>query len=324
MAFSGAEAFDYLRRAHERGRLGHAYLVTGPEGSGKRALCEAVCALVNPAYGRGGEAAAGGDVQVVEPESKSRRIVIGQMRELERALRLTGSGSGRKVGVIREADRLQPQAANAFLKTLEEPPGSVLFLLVTSEPQALLETIISRCVPVPLKAAAGEGVDGPEQERVFALLGAYHEARQPRGPGDAFGLARRFMGLLAEARAEIQRLQDEELEAEEAHYAKTTDGSWLEGREERGKALTESEYVRHRSRFTGALVAWWAEVLRRQQGGERGHGPWEASWNRLAERLTTAQVLARIDRLDDLREHLDRNVQEGLAVEAAFLRAFAD
>jgi len=322
MAFLGTEALAYLRQAHERGRLGHAYLVSGPEGSGKRALCEAVCGLVNPAYAKGGETGAAGDVQFVEPESKSRRIVIDQVRTLERALRLTGSGSGRKVGVIREADRLQPQAANAFLKTLEEPPGSVLFLLVTSEPQALLETILSRCIPVPLRGGAAGLEVGPEQEAVFELLGAFHRSRLPREAGDAFGLARRFLGLLAAAREGIQRRREEEFKAEEAHYAKTTDGSWLDGREERGLALAESEYARHRTRYVGALSAWWAEVLLRQHGDTVRGGRWDAEWGALAARLTPVQVLVRLDRVDDLREHLERNVQEGLAIEVAFLRAF--
>jgi hypothetical protein len=69
-----------------------------------------------------------------------------------------------------------------------------------------------------------------------------------------------------------------------------------------------------------------AEVLRLQHGDPRasGAGPWASQWRALAERLTPGQVLARIDRIDDLREHLDRNVQEGLAIEVAFLRAFAD
>ena len=56
----------------------------------------------------------------------------------------------RKVVIISDADRLQPQAANAFLKTLEEPPKDSLLLLLSALPEALPDTILSRCIAIPL------------------------------------------------------------------------------------------------------------------------------------------------------------------------------
>ena len=86
---------------------------------------------------------------MAEPESKSRRIVIEQIRELEHALQMRSTNGRRKVVIISEADRLQPQAANAFLKTLEEPPSNSLLLLLTALPEALPDTIVSRCISIP-------------------------------------------------------------------------------------------------------------------------------------------------------------------------------
>jgi DNA polymerase-3 subunit delta' len=124
MAFSKTEAFDLLRRAHSNGRLAHAYLITGPVGAGKRDLAAQLAGLVT------GSPAAESfafdlpppaadifkhpDVHTAGPESKSRRIVIEQVRELEKELQMRASLGGKKAGIIFEADRLQIQAANAF------------------------------------------------------------------------------------------------------------------------------------------------------------------------------------------------------------------
>jgi len=92
----------------------------------------------------------GSDIFVCQPESKSRRIVIEQIRDLEHALQMRASNGRRKVAIVSDADRLQPQAANAFLKTLEEPPKDSLLLLLSALPEALPETILSRCIAIPL------------------------------------------------------------------------------------------------------------------------------------------------------------------------------
>ncbi len=93
------------------------------------------------------------EIFVARPESKSRRIVIEQIRDLEHALQMRASNGRRKVAIISDADRLQPQAANAFLKTLEEPPKDSLLLLLSALPEALPETILSRCIAIPLARA---------------------------------------------------------------------------------------------------------------------------------------------------------------------------
>src|SRR5437762_11387134 len=133
MPFTRNGAFEYLTRALERGRMGHAYLISGPLGSGKRALASDLSNLVT---GRPNStdvfASPPVGVFLAEPESKSRRIVIEQVRALEHALQMRSADGRRKVAIIAEADRLQPQAAHAFLKTLEEPPNDSLLLLLSS------------------------------------------------------------------------------------------------------------------------------------------------------------------------------------------------
>src|SRR5439155_12681705 len=90
------------------------------------------------------------EIFVAQPQSKSRRMVIAQIRNVEHALQMRASHGRRKVAIISDADRLQPQAANAFLKTLVEPPKDSLLLLLSAMPEAWSETILSRCIAIPL------------------------------------------------------------------------------------------------------------------------------------------------------------------------------
>src|SRR5580704_1160430 len=144
MALTPKAAIGFLRRAHENKRLAHAYLISGPAGSGKRKVAAALASVVNGTNVDDIFSNKAREIFVAEPESKSRRILIEQIRELEHGLQLRGAEGRQKVAIVAEADRLQPQAANAFLKTLEEPPGNSLLLLLSALPEALPDTIVSR------------------------------------------------------------------------------------------------------------------------------------------------------------------------------------
>ena len=96
MAFTPETALEYIRRAQKQNRIGHAYLISGPAGSGKRRFVEDVARLVNPADG--------GQIHIAEPESKSRRIVIEQVRALEHSLQMRSANGRRKIAAIIDAD----------------------------------------------------------------------------------------------------------------------------------------------------------------------------------------------------------------------------
>src|SRR5260370_27646961 len=118
MAFSRTTDLEYLRRARQQTRLAHAYLITGPPGSGKQLLAADLASLVNGTPATNVFSARARDIFVARPESKSRRIVIAQVQDLEHALQMRASNGRRKVAIIPDADRLQTEAANSFLKTL--------------------------------------------------------------------------------------------------------------------------------------------------------------------------------------------------------------
>ena len=94
------------------------------------------------------------DYYVAEPESSgkaARSIKIEQIRALSAEIGLVPKLSGRRVVLIDDAERMNEAAQNSLLKTLEEPTGDVVFVLVTSARQALLDTIVSRCLLMPFE-----------------------------------------------------------------------------------------------------------------------------------------------------------------------------
>jgi DNA polymerase-3 subunit delta' len=326
MAFHWQTALEYLRNAHARGRLAHAYLLYGVRGSGQERLAEHLAAMVN------GEAladeraqATSPDVHRVAPESKSRRILIDQMRELETRLQRKPNVGPMKIGIIREAERINPQAANAFLKTLEEPPSNSLILLLTESPESLLDTIISRCIGVPLRGV--EELALPEEDAALLAELARVSPAAANGIPASYTLVAAFQGALDALRQEITEESEAALKAEHEHYKDTTDGAaWLKDRESFYDAMTQSRLVQRRGLLVEHLIQWWADVLKQKVGGggERLEYPrHQAVTSAWAEALGTPEIMRRLKAVEQLHEAFNFNVNEALALEVAFMKAFA-
>src|SRR5215470_7977492 len=321
MAFPRATAFEFLRRAHEQNRLAHAYLITGGPRSGKEVLATELASLVNGTPKADIFSAKAREVFIARPESKSRRIVTAQIRALEHALQMRAADGRRKVAIIPDADRLQTEAANAFLKTLEEPPKDSLLLLLSALPEALPETILSRCIAIPL-ASDGEAQGKKEEEKLVKVL--QQASRQTTWSIQfAYRLAQEFQQLLRSIREEVKQETDGAFKREQARYKDATDGAWLEEREEYYKALTESLYLQRRAALVETLFAWWTDVLRANNAvAQREMPAAKQETAALARRFGSAEILKRIRLLEELRDHLSRNIHEGLAIEVAFLAIF--
>ena len=321
MAFTRDSALEFLRRADGQNRLAHAYLISGPIGSGKRALAAELTSAVNGTKASDVFSTAAREVFVAEPESKSRRIVVEQIRNLEHSLQMRASAPGRrKVAIIAEADRLQPQAANAFLKTLEEPPADSLLLLLSALPEALPDTILSRCIPIPLAASIAKPAE--QQGELIEVLRAVANEKT-WSVQHAYGLAQNLQRLLSAIRDGIKTENAEALKQEETRYRNSTDGAWLEEREDYYKALTESQYLQRRAGLIETLFVWWSDVLRAKTGIDRIDLPGaKKEIASVAARFSTADILRRIRRLEEMRDNLGRNIQEALAIEVAFLKIF--
>jgi DNA polymerase-3 subunit delta' len=321
MAFSRDSALQYLQRAHKQNRLAHAYLISGPVGSGKSTVAALFAAALNkttPEEVLKGQAP---DIFITEPASRSRRIVIEQIRNLERALQLRTSDNRRKIGIVRDADRMQSQAANAFLKTLEEPPQNSLLLLLTTLPEALPETILSRCLSMALEIPSAVE-RSPEEKKLLRSLCAISDEKRS-GIESAYYVSQAIQRLLDSIREGIKTEHAEALRGEEARYRNTTDGAWLAEREDYYKALSESMYRERRSRLIEMLFLWWVDVLRAKVGATDRHlVECEKATTKIAQRMTTADALKRIRRLEELRDHLNTTAQEALVLEVACLSVF--
>ena len=160
-------AVELLRKHVSGNKLRHAYLFTGPEGVGRQTLairfaqaincdnppepgdycgdcraCRQLASLTHP------------DLSLLQPEEGHKDILIDQVRTLQRALALSPYSAAYRIALLPDFQRATTQAANALLKTLEEPPGRVILLLTALTPEGLLPTITSRCEVIRLRPAA--------------------------------------------------------------------------------------------------------------------------------------------------------------------------
>ncbi len=315
------EAFD---RARRRGRLAHAYLFAGPHGIGKRRfavelaralLCEAPpgtrleacgtcasCALV--------EAGSHPDLFITgRPEDKL-EFPIDVMKEFCRQFSLKSARGHGKVAVLDDADDLNDESANCFLKTLEEPPPGSLLILIGSGTERQLPTIVSRCqvvrfAPLPedlvVELLRAQGIEDTKQLHRLARLGGC-------SPGQALELAdpalwefrRTLLKGLAAARVDgvaLGRL-------------------WSEFVEEAGK---EAALQRRRASLALRLLI---EMLRDALTLKLGGTPHTAEpddlplLQELIQRASVERLLGLLERAHQADAQIDRRVQLVLILEA--------
>lgn len=175
----------HFRRAIQDQSLSHAYLFVGSEGVGKSKVARTFAATLNCPSGGCGICPAclkilhrtHPDVLIVEPEGNF--ILLEQIHQLLQKAVLRPIDAPYKVFIVEEADSLTEEAANALLKSLEEPPADLIYVLLTSHPEKLLPTIISRCQLVRFKPVSTARLEkiliekrslGEERARLVARL----------------------------------------------------------------------------------------------------------------------------------------------------------
>jgi DNA polymerase III subunit delta' len=205
-----ADAVAFLLRAVERPH--HAYLLAGPEGCGKQLAVRAFAAALLCEAGGCGTCRTckltlddrHPNVAVVEPEGRDIHVETIREEVWHPAYR-TAPEPGRKIFILREADRLNPAAADALLKVLEEPPADAVLLLMSARPHELPDTVTSRCHvvvfrPLPEDFVIRTLTDETVEDRlaaVVARLAGGNVGRARRLASGSEGLAFRAAGLEA-------------------------------------------------------------------------------------------------------------------------------
>jgi len=126
--------WDFLKSAFESNQLSHSYLFTGQKEIGKKEFAVSFAEFIGSKFP---------DLMVVESEGAE--ISIKKIREVQKFLAYKSYHGGYKFVVVAQAEKMNQEAQSCFLKTLEEPKGKTLLVLITSKPDMLLPTIISRC-----------------------------------------------------------------------------------------------------------------------------------------------------------------------------------
>jgi DNA polymerase-3 subunit delta' len=326
-----------LQRSLDRGRLSHAYLFAGSTLSGLELMAATLAKTLTcanpPRKGSSGVAldccdrclscrkiddGNHADIQWVRPESKSRVITIDQIRDLMRTIFLKPLESSSKVAVIVAADRLTVQAANAFLKTLEEPPSRSTVLLLSTDPERVLETISSRCLR--LNFGGGDGFQA-NQAQIDWLT---------RFTKQAAVAQKSLLGRYRLLSAILARLGQTKTEIENALTARSpltrhqdVDPQLKEKWEDELTAAIEAEYRRQRGEVL-LLLEWWMRdvwLIRLGLGEKSLAFPGSGLDTQIVSSRISANDAARnLKLMEETHRLLGSNVQEALALEVSFLK----
>jgi DNA polymerase-3 subunit delta' len=309
---------NILKRALANDTLAHAYLFSGEEGIGKKLTAVTTAAAVNcPDRGpQGGcgvcpscrKVSSGGhpDVHLLTPDGEE--IKIDQIRQIQAEFSLKPFEGAKKTLIVDSAERMNQASSNAFLKTLEEPPGDALIILITTMPQSLLPTIRSRCQeirfqPLPRSTLAQilVGERGLSEDDAWFLAAL---ARGSLGRGLAMDVAQekaereQFLSLWND----ISRMRTSEVLDLAERYAKDR---------ERFDRLLEIGVESIRD----AIV--YRETQEERLLVQTGSGE---QYQREAERFPIPGMLADLDLIIASRNLIDRRVSSQLVAENLFFK----
>lgn len=300
-----------LRKSLESGRISHAYLFEGIDAGCLKdtalALVQAVFCGATDGCGecescRKVRAQRHPDLHLLQPDGAF--IKVDQIRDLQRELSLRPYQARKKACIIEDADRMNPASGNAFLKTLEEPPGDALLILLTTHGEGILPTIRSRCQilrfpPLSTETVVSllrDGGTGEEQARMAAALAG---------------------GSLTRAR--------EIADADRLHMRRTLleRTSRLSCRDIFPLLETAEDYARDRETAVDAvdmLKLFWRDILLVRAGsGEPANLDLLPLVREIAERMTTEQILEKLERITFAAQALARNVNPRIALEVLFM-----
>lgn len=329
----------FLQRALTQGRLGHAFLITGPSQVGRKALAMGLARGVNCAgpdprpcgscqqcirVTRGLHAdvriidratpirgVAGANPSDAEEDSRRTAISIHHVREMQHESALNPFEGRAHVFILDEAEDMTEEACNCLLKTLEEPAKSVLIILVATAASALPETVVSRCQRFELRPVPTEEIESGLVELAKAEPGdAARLARLSEGrPGWAVAAMTDPM-IIDRYRQSVQRVLDATVGDwdHRFRYARTLATTF---RSDREAVLRELEL----------WARWWRDVLLVQHGLQDrvANADRTGTLASISEEVDAAGVASAVEAARDTIDALERNAAPQLALEVFML-----
>lgn len=308
------QAINWLKTAIKQERLATAYLFTGIDGIGKSTVALSFAKVLNCLSLQENDAceaclncrkiSAGThpDILFIQPEGQS--IKIEQIRKVQHSLSFKPVSARRRVVIINDAELMTDEAANAFLKTLEEPPLNTILILIARHKSQLLPTIVSRCQVVPFRPLTLKIIQEVLEKRGVSPQKAFFLAHLA---GGSLSRALAFWGIETHLNLIIQRIKKE-----------ISIKSLLNSVETIAEKLEKNEDFLN---FLDVFQGVWRDLLLFKKGCKEFlmNKNFISEYGHLAQDYTEKEIQKKLKTIEEARKLLKQNVQKKLILEHLLL-----
>ncbi len=313
---------EHLQSALKTGKISHAYIIAGEKSSGKEFIAK-IFAMALQCEARGTEkevpcqnchsckqALSGNQPDIIKVvHEKANTISVDDIRgQIGGDVAIKPYSSPYKIYIMNEAEKMTPQAQNALLKTLEEPPEYVVILLLTSNVNSLLPTILSRCVVLNMKPVPDDLVRKFLMEELqitdYKAEVCVAFARGNIGKAKALAVSEDFENVKAEALSTLKYIQDMELYEIVAAVKRA------------------NEYKMEVNDYLDIMMIWYRDVLLFKATSDAGSLVFReelSALRKVASRSSYEGIERVIEALEKAKKRLDANVNFELVMELLFL-----